>query len=278
MKKYDLTVAYRIYPKISKVPPIYADDKMKLSELCLASFCESIKGLNVKIIALLDNCPDEYESLFKKYFLDEDLTLMRLPQTGNGNTFKMQIELLLEQKFSEIIYFAEDDYFYFPECISRMLSMMNSEHKPDFLTSFDHLDHYRLALHDYKYEIVKNGVDNWRRIATTCLTFMTTKTKLSATKDVFLTYAKNNYDASVWMTLTKLKLLNPIYNVQILLDRNMTGVILKLWWFGWKGILTGKKFKLYCPLPTLSTHMDSEALPPGINWQSEFNKVAEKIS
>jgi hypothetical protein len=234
--------------------------------------------LNVKVIALLDNCPDEYETLFSKYFHEEDLEILRLPQTGNANTFKMQIEILLDQKFSEIIYFAEDDYFYFPECFQSMLSMMNSSFKPDFLTSFDHLDHYRLALHNYKYETVQNDDYKWRTSATTCLTFMTTKTKLKETKDIFLTYAKNNYDSSLWMSLTKLKLFDPIYYIQMLLDGRMTRVILKLWWFGWKRIFIGRRYKLYCPLPTLSTHMDSDALPPEINWQSEFKKVADKIS
>ena len=41
-KKYDLTVAYRIYPKISRSPAIYRNDKFKLSEFCLKSFKDSL--------------------------------------------------------------------------------------------------------------------------------------------------------------------------------------------------------------------------------------------
>ena len=47
----DLAIAYRIYPGISKIPPIYSDDKFKLSELCLRSFKQSLGGLRVKIWA-----------------------------------------------------------------------------------------------------------------------------------------------------------------------------------------------------------------------------------
>jgi hypothetical protein len=35
---------------------------------------------------------------------------------GNPFTFKKQIEILLNQKESEYIMLAEDDYFYLPDC------------------------------------------------------------------------------------------------------------------------------------------------------------------
>lgn len=56
---YDLAVAYRIYPKVSKparsLP--FGDDKYQLSEACLKSFKESLGSLRVKLWALLDGCP-----------------------------------------------------------------------------------------------------------------------------------------------------------------------------------------------------------------------------
>ena len=58
---YDLVIAYRIYPTVSKVPPAYPTDKYKLSELCLKSFREATAGLRVKMHVILDNCPKEYE-------------------------------------------------------------------------------------------------------------------------------------------------------------------------------------------------------------------------
>ena len=64
-KNYDITVAYRIYPEISKSPAIFSKDKDKLAEFCLKSFKNSLGSLKAKIFAILDKCPQEYEELFK---------------------------------------------------------------------------------------------------------------------------------------------------------------------------------------------------------------------
>ena len=42
---YDLAVAYRIYPGVSKVPPVFSQDKLKLAEFCLKSFKDSLGDL-----------------------------------------------------------------------------------------------------------------------------------------------------------------------------------------------------------------------------------------
>ena len=63
---YDLAVAYRIYPESFRPsrPPIFAEDKFKLAELCFKSFKGSLGGLRVKLWVLLNNCPPEYEAMF----------------------------------------------------------------------------------------------------------------------------------------------------------------------------------------------------------------------
>jgi hypothetical protein len=121
VRKYDLTVAYRIYPKISGSPAVFSNDKYKLSEFCLKSFKNSLGNLKVKMFVLLDNCPSKYKDLFLKYFDAENLNFIELDGIGNQSTFSLQIKLLLNQNFSEIIYFAEDDYFYLPNQFSDMI-------------------------------------------------------------------------------------------------------------------------------------------------------------
>ena len=96
-KIYDIAIAYRIYPGVSKVPPVFSDDKFKLSELCLCSMQKALKGVNAKLYILLDNCPPEYKKLFKKYFSEEDLELIELDGIGNGGTFKLQMDILLRE-------------------------------------------------------------------------------------------------------------------------------------------------------------------------------------
>src|SRR5438270_8704113 len=88
-KKYDVAIAYRIYPKVAK-PALglpFSDDKYRLAEVCLESFRRSLGNLQAKIWVLLDGCPPHYTDLFRKYFDPEDLTLIPLQGVGNYQTF-----------------------------------------------------------------------------------------------------------------------------------------------------------------------------------------------
>jgi hypothetical protein len=96
-RKYDVAVAYRIYPKMAK-PALglpFSDDKERLSEVCLQSFRRSLGDLRAKIWVLLDDCPPHYEEMFRRVFAPEDLVLEPLPGIGNQGTFNRQIEILL---------------------------------------------------------------------------------------------------------------------------------------------------------------------------------------
>ena len=85
---YDVAVAYRIYPKMSSpTPPVFAEDKLQLSEFCLKSFKNSLGGLRVKLWVLLNNCPPVYETLFTQLWPAEDLVLVRYPGVGPGPHF-----------------------------------------------------------------------------------------------------------------------------------------------------------------------------------------------
>src|SRR5262249_19245979 len=137
----------RVCPQLSKAGQAFGDDKARLSEICLKSFKESIAGLRVKLWVLLDDCPQDYSGLFKSYFADEDLVLIHLPKTGNRSTFSKQIDILSEQQDAELVYFAEDDYFYLPGQFSQMVSLIRSSSDVDFVSPYDHLDCYTLPIH-----------------------------------------------------------------------------------------------------------------------------------
>jgi hypothetical protein len=278
MKK-DLIIAYRIYPGISKVPPVFSDNKLKLAELCLKSFIDALGNINFKIIAILDNCPDIYVELFNKYIKSKDLEIIRTPLTGNAGTFGLQMNLLLNQDTSDVVFFAEDDYFYLPDTIKVMLDFINSNNKPDFLTPFDHLDYYTHPMHDKIYRTINHNEFEWREAATTCMTFMTRKDTLQATKNIFYTYAKKNYDNSLWLALTKTDIFSPAYHFKLFREYDQYPKFLaKLTYFSWMQLLTGKRYKLFAPKPSLATHMDNICLAPDIDWYSLFNNQSEKIN
>jgi hypothetical protein len=271
---YDIAVAYRICPVVAKQTPIYHNDKYKLSELCLYSFKKSLGSLKAKMIVLLDNCPPEYEKLFRKYFKKDDLDIIKLEGIGNQATYNMQIDLLSKQNFSDIIYFAEDDYFYFPDKFKTMIDFLNENKDVDFISVYDHLDLYNNELHNHQNYIKVFGNHHWRTANSTCLTFLTTKSTLIRAKRTIASFSRGNHDASMWISLTKRKL-NP-YMALIYMFRNwdLFGIIAKAWYYCWPQILFGKRYKLWIPIPAFATHMLSKYLAPAISWQKE---IAEEI-
>ncbi len=270
---YDLTVAYRIYPGVSKIPPVFSSNKLKLSEFCLKSFKESLGDLKVKMIVLLDNCPLEYNSLFEKYFSPEDLELISLEGIGNQRTFDLQIKVLLEQNYSEKVYFAEDDYFYLPDQFKEMINFMDSNDDVDFVSAYDHSDYYNHPLHQHDYETRSTATRKWRTANSTCLTFLTTKKTLNEVKNVLKTYVNGNYDSSMWLALTKFQL-SPLKMRKSL---EMRKIIFRAWSDSWRQIIQGKRYKLWTPLPSMATHMENNCISPGIDWKDIMAREAIKI-
>ncbi len=275
-KEYDIVVAYRIYPGISKQPAIFSDNKPEMSELCLKSFKQSLGSLKVKMFVLLDNCPIEYKNLFQKYFLDEDLEFIELSGIGNAKSFVKQIEILLKQNHSEYIYFAEDDYFYLPDSFIEMIDLIKLNQNVDFVTPYNHIDYYTLPLHNYKSNIILGKKKHFASASSTCLTFLTTKHKLSLSKKVFETYLKNNSDAGIWISLTKTKVFNLKFMIRLLQnDVNLFKNYVKAYLFCWKQILFGRRFELYYPLETIATHIEITGLAPIVNWEKAFKDCQE---
>ncbi len=280
MKKedYDIAVAYRTYPKVSRRPAIFPNDKYKLAKFCLQSFKESLGSLKVKIWALLDDCPPKYEELFREYFDDKDLEIIKLEGIGNYATFDLQMKILSDQNISDIIYFAEDDYFYFPNQFEKMVSLLTKNEDVDFVSPYD-------RLHDYDYDLqkpcrIKIYVDkHWRTAKMSYLTFLTTKKALEKTKHIFRSYAHNLFglghitDAVVWLCLTKHEIFNPFKITKSFFKNRQKFIFFyRAWRYGWKQILFGKSWKLWCPIPTIATHMQYNQLAPTIDWKNIFNK------
>ncbi len=278
MQKYDLVVAYRIYPAVSKVPPIYSKDKPKLAELCLHSFKKSLGGLRAKMIVLLDNCPPEYDDMFLRHFDTQDVEFIRLGGAGNLATFSMQIDLLLKQTDSEYVYFAEDDYFYLDGKFHEMTDFLKANPDADFASPYDHLDYYTSELHRHKKEEKTFKNRRWHTSGSTCLTFLTTKKILAETRDVFESYSRGNGDAALWAILTKQKVMEPMTGLKFTLrSGGLFKIFVKAWLYGAKNLLFGKKYKLWTPVPAIGTHMDSLFLSPEVDWQEVFNEAKEEL-
>lgn len=299
-KNFDVTIALRTYPgnKHSNSRPIFKSDRYKLLDVCLKSLKNCLGSLRIKIFALLDNCPPKWEELFNKYFDKNELEVLHLKNAGEVGSLEVAMNILINQSFSEIVYMAEDDYFYLPNQFEKMVKFLKSDSEVDFITPYDALDHYTHPLHKYQSKIKFFAGKHWRTVATTCNTYLTSKKTLIKIKDIFLrSYSsqkfftkfilkKKNFlniyfrdfiprsaDADVWLSLTKKK----IYNLfEILKYRyhnlNLYGVYFRTWRYNWKQVLFGKKWNLWCPIPTIATHMEKTVLAPGIDWYKLFKE------
>jgi hypothetical protein len=265
---YDLAVAYRVYPGLSAAAQGFGLSKFELTALCLRSFRDSLGSLRAKIWAILDGCPGEYAELFTSTFEAGDLEILRLDRAGNGQTFRTQLEILTSQRDAELVYLAEDDYLYRPGAFRAMVDFVRSQESRSFVSPYDHPDHYRLAI-DRPATPVRPAADQyWRSASTTCLTFLTRRSTLSSAETVFRSYVRRNYDASIWLALTKHRVFDPVGIGRLLMAGPVERrVIAKAWLYSWRQILFGPKYQVWTPLPSVATHMDSRGLAPAVDWQ-----------
>jgi glycosyltransferase involved in cell wall biosynthesis len=281
MSRYDIAIAYRIYPQVAKpafgLP--FSDNKLRLSEICLRSLKQSLGSLRPKVWVLLDHCPDDYADLFLKYFSQQDLILIRLPGIGNQATFGKQIDILLQQTDSDLVYFAEDDYVYVPNQFRTMVEFLQAYNDVDFVSPYDHLDCYNSEIHRFPKWVRVQGNHHWRTAASTCLTFLTRKRTLDRKRYIFRTYAWRNHDCSLWLSLTKLSLFNPVVFLRLAAREPLFAkMIAKAWLYGWPQIFFGKRMKLWVPVPALATHLDIDALSPSIDWIKMMKELADSES
>jgi hypothetical protein len=269
---YDLAIAYRIYPRVSKIPFIFPDNKLKLAEVGVRTLKSSLGRLKTKVFFILDNCPTEYETMILRYFSPSDLEFVRYNGIGNLPTFGKQIDILLDQNDAQAVFFAEDDYVYRPGLLPAALSFLQKE-KVDFITPYDHLDSYILPVHTLnRYEMAIHEGMHWRTSASTCLTFITTKSVLFKTQDTFRSYCRGNWDSCLWFALTKYNVFDLPQILQYLFnDRFLLKTIVLSWMKTGRQILFGKKYTLWQPIPSIATHMERESLAPNIDWLAVAN-------
>lgn len=267
--RYDLAVAYRICSKVSQSASPFGEDKRILAETCLRTFRDSLGSIRARMWVILDSCPPDFEEMFRRYFDERDLQFLRVENAGNAGTFRMQIDTLAEQRDAELIYFAEDDYLYLAGEFRGMLDVLRSFDNVDFVSPYDHPDFYDLGLESRRCELRFAEGRHWRTAGSTCLTFLTTRKTLLETRRVFESYSRRNFDSSIWLSLTKSRVRNPLAVARFALsDRVLFKVIGKAWLFCWRQILFGKRRKIWVPIPTIGTHLDHRRMAEGVSWSS----------
>jgi hypothetical protein len=281
MKTCDVAIAYRIYPKVADSARgfPFSDDKLTLSEICLRSFKDSLGSLRIKMWVILDECPDGYAALFQKYFGEQEVVLVPLHDAGNQGTFAKQVEILAGQEDSDFVYFAEDDYLYLPGQFHLLVDFLLEQKDVHLVSPYDHLDCYTLDLHRQPKWLRVHGGRHWRTAGSTCLTFLTRRETLRKTQAVFRNYKRRSFDCSLWLSLTKRRVFNPLFFARHLMEEtHFCKIVLKSWLYCWQQILFGKRWTLWVPIPGIATHLDCNALSPNVDWCALARHVEARIS
>jgi hypothetical protein len=281
--KYDLAVAYRVYPKPSRTaPPVFGNDKFKLVEVCFKSFKASVAEVRAKIWILVDSCPPEYEAMFREVWGPADLTFVRYQGISAPTALKEQIRILTEQTDAEIIYCAEDDYCYLPGQFKTAVDFLKQNPDADFVSPYDHPDIHNTELHAGPKPTKSSGGKVWTSCGSTTHTFLTRRSTLLECQSVFqVTQWWDPFrllngimpDLSHWLALTKRR----VFDLGSLLQwcrthRYWALSILIAWNYHWKQILFGRRRTLWVPQPSLATHLSEGYAAPGIDWAAEFRR------
>lgn len=276
---YDVAVAYRIYPKMSaNRPPIYADDKLKLAELCLRSFKASVAGLRVKLFVLLNSCPPEYENLFTQVWPAEDLVLLRYQGLLPGATLHEQFRILSEQTDAPLVFFVEDDYFCLPGQFPLLVDFLRQHPDVDFASPYEHPDTHSTDLHDYARATRTFGGKRWLSVLSTTHTFLAKRSALLENAWIFQKFFRafrghTSPDLGMWMALTKNRIYNPFKVLQWAIPhRHWAGSVFYAWFYCWRQILFGRRYTLWTPDPSIATHMVAHQLAAGVDWPAEFQR------
>lgn len=255
---YDMVVAWRIYPGVSKTPIIHSSDKFELVKTCLLSFLHSASGIKIKYHFILDGCPENYDKLIEELFHDQVFTTIKTNQIGNLATFSLQVDILSKQEDADIVYFAEDDYLYKPEQFKKMLTLIQSNEDVDFVSCYFSPDIYTHPIHQHQREIKYSNEHMWISASSTCMTFLTTKRILQRVKKTLLTYSKGNNDCALWLVLTKTHIYNPFRYLKyfMLKDKESFNIMKVAVKYSFRYFFSLHRYKLWIPFPGIGTHLE----------------------
>jgi hypothetical protein len=279
MNDFDVAIALRVYPGISKQPIGDFTNKFELFQISFLSLIDSIGEVSARFYVILDGCDDRYAEFILSLLSPSQVMIERTNRVGNATTFLLQMEWLLQQTFSENIYFAEDDYIYRPSMFNHMLRILQSTTTPvHFVTPHNHGDYYKHIIHQTVGTRLAfiDGLQCHLPLST-CLTFLTTKKILSQTRDVFATYRAGNFDFSIFTALVKPSVfLMPPW--VLFRKKYFQKALAKAYLHTWKQVLFGKKYNLAVAIDAVGTHMQYDEVGPGVDWMTIITAYRKSLS
>ena len=197
-----MCICMRVYPGVTRTP-IIGGSKLETYSLCLNSLLTACKQHNVYFIFLLDSCPKEYEdlinSLTEKFNIKNKI--VRCNHKDGKQTFLLQLNYLTSSQ-ADIVGFVEDDYYFDNAAIDSIYEMY-SYYPKDYYTLFNSSDYNQLDLHNYIKKKHNLRTINCIEVASTTLTFFTSRQNLKLHYNNFCSYRFYNNDYLIWLSITK---------------------------------------------------------------------------
>jgi len=175
----------------SNPPPVLADDKNALNELCLKSFVKAFEDVQPKIIFLLDNCT--CKDMVKRVCPFE----MEILESNIGINETMLRSYALASQFDDFVLFCECDYLWQPNIGKKYLFALADL---KLVSPYDHANFYRdktLHSEDVKIRLIDNH--HFRTTERNTMTFGLHTNLLKAHRATFDKYGY--LDGDVWYDL-----------------------------------------------------------------------------
>lgn len=259
----DTFLYYRTYPGFSR-NNLFAGDKQELLDVCQRSMDDSLAGVDV--LAVINGSTPEYTELIRAKYPAvhhvaepcdrQDAANGKLVYGGTGSFFAMYDHMLKRGHSDEdVILILEDDYLFTPGGLARWVSGIR---RFDGLVSpYDPPDRYRRTDDAYARRTRVWAHDNihWRQIESTTSTI----------GGRFKHFRRAQLAAK--LPRPRFRRLHAGY----LLGRELPSIdrVFYRRCHFWLGI------DLYCPLPGVATHLATDQLSIGVDWEARFNELRD---
>lgn len=202
------------------------------NENCLKNFVRVFNKHINDIIVIADNPSNELLDNIKKYIPINNIIVVKI---GHGaGTFNTALDIALTFDDNEVVYFVENDYLHREGSDTILIEGINMG--AHFVSLYDHPDKYIDATKGGG-EITKlflSPNSHWKATGSTTMTFASKVSTLKSVEKVLREYTigTHPYDFEMFTQL-----------------RSMT-------------------YSLLTPIPSYSTHGETEYLAPLVNWQT----------
>jgi hypothetical protein len=202
------------------------------NENCLKNFVKVFNKHINDIIVIADNPSNELLDNIKKYIPINNIIVVKI---GNGaGTFNKALDIALTFDDNEVVYFVENDYLHREG--SDIILMEGINMGAHFISLYDHPDKYINAAKGGG-EITKlllSPNSHWKITGSTTMTFASKVSTLKSVEKILREYTigTHPYDFEMFTQL-----------------RSMT-------------------YSLLTPIPSYSTHGETEYLAPFVNWET----------